>query len=77
MTIPFSITPFPFVFLKKYWLIFEITKKFDIKSVYYESGFNIQLLSNTLIIFNKAGHIKGWSYNFKKPMACFDSPSGK
>ena len=47
------------------------------RSVYYESGFNIQLLSNALIIFNKAGHIKEWSYNFKKPMACFDSPSGK
>lgn len=29
---------------------------FGIKSVYYESGFNIQLLSNALIIYEKVRH---------------------
>ena len=50
---------------------------FGIKSVYYESGFNIQLLSNALNIHEKVGHVTVWPYNSKRPMAYFSCPSGK
>lgn len=57
-------------FKKKIWLTFEILKKKNgIKSVYYESSFNIQLLPKVSIVSYKAGHIKGWPRNSMKPVA--------
>lgn len=50
---------------------------FGIKSVYYESGFNIQLLSDALNIHEKVGHTTVWPYNSKRPMVYFSCPSGK